>query len=163
MKNEYSIALKRPFVEERTAGEIDHQTLWGSKLPKVEALPSGPKVISYSTISSVVMNADSNNNPNEMKEEEVRFHYISFKRASDLFICVGPSETVCHVARATASIQYTCGKFAENLVIFFNSKEFDSTKATHTPIQMINLRLHRHRESIRTRLKKIVLLPGMHQ
>ena len=71
MKNEYSLAIKRPFAEEHKQGETDHERLWGNKLPRVEPLPSRPESHSVPSVSPVVMNTDTNNNTNDMKEEEV--------------------------------------------------------------------------------------------
>lgn len=77
MKNEYSLAIKRPFEEERKQGDIGHERLWGNKFAKVDPLPSRPESLSVPSVSPVVMNTDSNNNSNDMKEEEVRTLFVS--------------------------------------------------------------------------------------
>nr|XP_039255536.1 uncharacterized protein LOC120332368 isoform X2 [Styela clava] len=78
MKNEYSIAFKRPLDEDKTPGEEGQHRLWASKLPKIEPLPGRPESFNSASINTTTMNTDANNNNNnELKEEEVRTLFVS--------------------------------------------------------------------------------------
>lgn len=77
MKNEYSIAIKRPLDDNTTPGEVGQHRHWANKIPKIDTLPGRPESFSTALTNTEIMNTDANNNANELKEEEVRTLFVS--------------------------------------------------------------------------------------